>query len=154
MLCCCSFGYGRHDGVPGERTCNYPFDKQWSVLAYAFFPSDGRLHFDEAESWTVGSGRGTDLLWVAVHEIGHSLGLEHSNVRGTIMWPTYSYQANLRLHSDDIRGIQSLYGKAKKMLFVFSPGTNMPAIFESFNSNQSHTTNRQRRRRRRRRWWW
>ena len=101
VLCCCSFGYGRHDGVPGERTCNYPFDKQWGMLAHAFFPSDGRVHFDEAESWTVGGGRGTDLLWVAVHEIGHSLGLQHSNVRGTIMWPTYSYQANLRLHNED-----------------------------------------------------
>ena len=114
-----SFGYRRHGGTSAEGTCRDPFDRQWGTLAHAYYPRDGRLHFDESEHWTVNTNRGCNLLWVAVHEIGHSLGLKHSNVRGTIMWPTYSgYNPNMRLHSDDIRGIQSLYGKGKKHYFV------------------------------------
>ena len=54
---------------------------------------------------------GVNLLWVAVHEFGHSLGLMHSDVRDAVMYPYYSYDPNLQLHEDDIRGIQSLYGK-------------------------------------------
>ena len=81
------------------------------MLAHAYFPSDGRAHFDEDETYTDGTSRGTNLLWVATHEFGHSLGLEHSDVRGAIMYPYYTgYVPNMKLHSDDIRGIQSLYG--------------------------------------------
>ncbi|XP_057294985.1 matrix metalloproteinase-C-like [Hydractinia symbiolongicarpus] len=97
----------------GNHGDNGPFERRrGGVLAHAYFPENGRLHFDEYEDWAVNGNRGTDLLWVAVHEIGHALGLQHSRVSGTIMWPTYyGYKAGLKLHQDDISGIQSLYGR-------------------------------------------
>ena len=71
----------------------------------------GDLHFDADENWTLKSYTGVNLLQTAVHELGHSLGLDHSRVRGSIMFPSYGgYQPNLKLHEDDIRGVQALYG--------------------------------------------
>ena len=55
---------------------------------------------------------GVDMVELAAHEIGHALGLDHSRVRGTVMWPSYiRYRPNLQLHSDDIAGIRRLYGR-------------------------------------------
>ncbi|XP_057305931.1 72 kDa type IV collagenase-like [Hydractinia symbiolongicarpus] len=84
------------------------FDGSGGTLAHAFYPPHGILHFDGAETWGRGLA-GTDFYSVAIHEIGHALGLKHSKVRGSIMWPTYSRLT--KLHQDDIDGIQSLYGK-------------------------------------------
>lgn len=107
-----SFGTRRHGGTSAERTCGSPFDGRGKVLAHAYFPSDGRAHFDEDETFTDGTSSGTNLLWVATHEFGHSLGLKHSKVRGAIMYPYYTgYKPNMKLHSDDIAGIRSLYGR-------------------------------------------
>ena len=46
---------------------------------------------------------------VGIHEIGHLLGLSHSNDPNAIMFPSYS-PGRLTLGQDDIEGIQALYG--------------------------------------------
>ena len=119
----------------GEHGDGDAFDKSGGTLAHAFFPQQGRasgdIHFDDDEFWTLGSFSGINLTQVAVHEIGHSLGLEHTNVRGAIMFPSYEgYRPDLDLAEDDIRGewevchfrpqvdhlysgIQALYGPAE-----------------------------------------
>ncbi|XP_072042586.1 matrix metalloproteinase-18-like [Amphiura filiformis] len=111
------FGSGSH-GI--NHPADSPFDGSSSaggvVLAHAFNPGSvrfrdlrGDMHFDEDERWQ--DAAGIDLFTVAAHEFGHSLGLGHSDVLGALMFPTYyGYNANFRLHEDDIEGIQSLYG--------------------------------------------
>ena len=47
---------------------------------------------------------------VALHELGHLLGLGHSDVNGSVMWPTVSTNFTLRtLQADDLAGIRALY---------------------------------------------
>ena len=93
------------------------FDGRAGTLAHAFFPIyGGDVHFDDAEEWTVNSFRGTSLLMSASHELGHSLGLAHSAVRGSLMSPFYSgYKSDLSLHTDDVQAIQALYGKKQNV---------------------------------------
>ena len=82
------------------------------TLAHAFFPIyGGDVHFDDDENWTDNFQSGTNLLMTASHELGHSLGLAHSDVRGSVMSPFYTpFKNGLRLHKDDVRAIQALYG--------------------------------------------
>jgi predicted Zn-dependent protease len=56
----------------------------------------------------------------ATHEIGHILGLSHSDVTDAIMNPFYVEMLNgVELQLDDIAGIQRLYGKLPfKKLFI------------------------------------
>jgi len=57
---------------------------------------------------------GTNLLQVTTHEIGHALGMAHSNVPGAVMSPFYDgYDDQFRLGTDDIQGIRALYGSSK-----------------------------------------
>ena len=89
------------------------FDGRGGTLAHAFFPVyGGDVHIDDDEDWTVNTARGTSLLMTTTHELGHSLGLSHSNNRNSLMAPFYRiYEPNLALKTDDVRGIQSLYGR-------------------------------------------
>ena len=49
---------------------------------------------------------------LAVHEFGHSLGLDHSGVSNSVMSPYFNgFRRDFRLTEDDIKGIQSMYGK-------------------------------------------
>ena len=73
----------------------------------------GDTHFDDDETFTLKSKSGKNFFWVALHEFGHSLGLEHGNTKGTVMYPWYEgyngVEADLSL--DDKQGLQQLYGE-------------------------------------------
>ena len=97
---------------------NHPTDGPGKELAHSFYPSNnkglaGDVHFDDDETFSINGEGGVDLLWLAVHELGHSLGLEHTyNHPNSVMFPYYTgYRPKLRLSSDDRNGIQHLYGK-------------------------------------------
>ena len=89
-------------------------DGQHGVLAHAYYPHTsswgGDLHFDLNETWSIDGFAGTiSIFWVALHEIGHSLGLGHSDDSNSIMGPYYNPHLTT-LGADDIAGIQHLYG--------------------------------------------
>uniref|UniRef100_A0A7N0ULY8 Peptidase metallopeptidase domain-containing protein n=1 Tax=Kalanchoe fedtschenkoi TaxID=63787 RepID=A0A7N0ULY8_KALFE len=102
----------------GDHGDGEPFDGVLGTLAHAFSPTSGHFHLDGAEYWVVEGDVSTsavssavDLESVAVHEIGHLLGLGHSSVEEAIMFPTIaSGTRKVVLASDDVEGVQVLYG--------------------------------------------
>ncbi|PWA97054.1 matrix metalloproteinase [Artemisia annua] len=105
-------GFYSGDHGDGEN-----FDGVLGTLAHAFAPPRGLLHLDLDETWLINdittsrSSSAMDLESVAVHEIGHLLGLGHSSVEDAIMYPTISSGLRkVELAQDDVEGIQELYG--------------------------------------------
>ena len=106
-------------GAVGDiRIAAHAFDGLSGTLAHAYFPppngnsAAGDLHFDSAERWTCSTSNGTDIGIVALHEIGHSLGLNHETTSTIAVMDPY-YNPNLTvLQSDDINGIRAIYAPA------------------------------------------
>ncbi|GFQ03111.1 metalloendoproteinase 1 [Phtheirospermum japonicum] len=94
-------------GAHGDEA---PFDGRGGVLAHAFSPPDGTLHYDADEDWVYDTVKDEfDVLTVGLHELGHVLGLGHSSDDGAIMWPYIGSGERKGLGKDDKNGIRALY---------------------------------------------
>jgi Matrixin/Putative peptidoglycan binding domain len=96
-----------------DHGCGIAFDGPSGVLAHAYYPGtgkDGTVDFDEDEMWSDNDPpTGIDVASVALHELGHTFGLNHSDNRQAVMYAYYGGRL-LNLYPDDIAGIQSIYG--------------------------------------------
>ena len=101
----------------GEHGDTMDFDGPSGTLAHAYYPGrlaiHGDMHFDMDEPWTLDQREwtGNDLFIVATHEIGHTLGLAHSNKQQAVMYGAYRSVETwkFKLDQDDIEGIRDLY---------------------------------------------
>ena len=95
---------------------DYAFDE--NHLAHAYFPSEnpvtdplsGDTHYYNKWPWAIERAPSKQsILSVGIHEIGHAVGIGHSNDPKSVMYP---YDQGFRaLAEDDIKAVQELYGE-------------------------------------------
>ena len=136
-----SFGDGSGDGAQGNvGDGGGNFNPIWNGNASGFTTGNNIIHapnisgggaiawmFGGSSGWSIEfidndfvfadgpdgiSGSQMDMQGVGCHEYGHSLGLDHSNVGGSTMWPSIGYgnSSTRSIASDDKAGVQGVYG--------------------------------------------
>lgn len=118
------FGAGDHTAGQDPYGIDPSFDGPGGVAAHAFFPASGNtaggdLHLDDAERWTT-LGGAMPLRLVAMHEIGHALGITaHAPAKkcpttATANRPIMCASVNVHQapmpHSWDVNQARSRYG--------------------------------------------
>lgn len=115
----------------GGTELNSDFGVLGGVLATGAYPEVGRLNFDSSETWTAGR-----LLSVALHEIGHVLGLSHSNDRASIMYP-YDLSSSV-IDGETRDALRNLYGWRPQIQLGDRATSERPAL--AVTSNVSLTS--------------
>jgi hypothetical protein len=108
------------------------------TLAETFLPpaanggtDAGDIILNSNVNWQINSNY--DLLTVVTHEFGHAFGLGESTVSSSVMYGTYN-GIKQALTSDDIAGIQSLYGAPQFDQFNVGKRDNMYYTATNINS--------------------
>jgi hypothetical protein len=95
----------------GDHGDGFPFTPYGAVLAHTFYPPPnpepiaGDMHVNYDQAWSVNGG--LQLYAVMLHEMGHALGLGHSDTPSDVMYPYY--QATRHLGAGDIQALRTLY---------------------------------------------
>lgn len=103
-----------------KQCANNSFDGVSGILAHSTYPSFANelfIHFDSDEEWLFDNVISFSNFFsnrpvffnVALHEIGHVLGLVHSDDISSIMYKTYSRFINFP-SGKDIKKLQEIYG--------------------------------------------
>lgn len=95
------------DPFDGPRRVDSAKRSSGGILAHAEYPPGDKVCVDADDHLS-----GPMLYRVLIHEIGHHLGLTHSQDRKSIMRD--SYHADLVFTSTDIRNLQTLYPFMRK----------------------------------------
>ena len=118
-----------------------------STLAFMTGGSSWHIRYYSTWSWQDGPGNvgGTDLQGVACHEVGHALGLGHTNVGGSTMTPFSNGTADRSIAGDDIAGVQAIYGveAATKPHITSVSGSLLPGTNLTINGTNFSTANNQ-----------
>jgi hypothetical protein len=97
-------GYIRISGIAADGPAG--------TLAFTYYPNQGPISGDVFfDTGDAGFYDPHSLFLVATHEIGHAIGLGHSQDPSAIMFPFYNGQL-AGLGGDDVAGAQAVYGPA------------------------------------------
>ena len=102
------------------------FDGPGGILGDATIPASGPLssaviRLDELENWKLGDVENSsqiDFSLTVTHEIGHAIGILHSDDENALMHEFYRPDVNT-LRQDDINAVQNLYGPATDQTNVY-----------------------------------
>lgn len=103
-----------------------------STLGMAFLPPQfnggtlaGDIVMNTQVAWNVNTTY--DIRTVAIHEFGHSLGMDHATITSAVMYAYYT-GTKQSLSTDDVNGLRSIYGERS------------PDAFDAWSSNQTFAT--------------
>ena len=110
-------GYDTIDGPGGTLgSARYEFTL---VPGFPSVLTQVEIRFDVEENWArggdgrvrSGGGTGSDFVALALHEIGHGIGLDHINAPQLVMNPLLTFSTT-DLFAGDIAGARAIYGTA------------------------------------------
>ena len=103
--------------VTGEHGDEDPFGPDSSTSAHmkpehsGYNMTKANIHYNDYKNWVVKvepDNNEIDLVHTTLHEVGHALGLDHSDLYASIMYQ--GKREGRDLYYDDLQGIWSIYG--------------------------------------------